>query len=138
MLVGERLGEGGQGVVHEAAMGSVPCVVKWYRPNQPADLRHAIAKLAERERPHPAFIWPIDLVVSDEMPGFGYVMPRLDAQADHDMAHRTGLCPALRTEVMLVPLTERRPVASGQDWLKDAGSVPAALLDGNGNMEPVR
>ena len=32
-----------------------------------------------------------------------------------------------------VPLTERRPVASGQDWLKDAGSVPAALLDGNGN-----
>lgn len=78
VLVGERLGEGGQGVVHEAAMGSVPCVVKWYRPNQPADLRHAIAKLAERERPHPAFIWPIDLVVSDEMPGFGYVMPRLE------------------------------------------------------------
>jgi DNA-binding helix-hairpin-helix protein with protein kinase domain len=78
VLVGERLGEGGQGVVHEAAMGSVPCVVKWYRSNPPADLRRAIARLAERERPHPAFIWPIDLVVSDEMPGFGYVMPRLE------------------------------------------------------------
>lgn len=24
VLIGERLGEGGQGVVHEAAMGSVP------------------------------------------------------------------------------------------------------------------
>ena len=76
--VGRRLGEGGQGVVHEAAMGSAPCVVKWYRPNQPADLRRAIARLAERERPHPAFVWPIDLVVSDEIPGFGYVMPRLE------------------------------------------------------------
>ncbi len=32
------------------------------------------------------------------------------------------------------PPNESRPVASGQDWLKDAGSVPAALLDGNGNM----
>jgi len=79
---------------------------------------------------------------ADKREGRGEVEPvqrdRDDAQADHDMAHRTGLCPALRTEVMLVPLTERRPVASGQDWLKDAGSVPAALLDGNGNMEPVR
>jgi len=56
------------------------------------------------------------------------------------MAHRTGLCPGLRTEVMLVPLTGHRPVAPGQDWLKDAGSGPAALLDGNGNgnVEPVR
>ena len=39
---------------------------------------------------------------------------------------------------MLVPLTGCHPVAPGQDWLKDAGSVPAALLDGNGNMELVR
>jgi hypothetical protein len=31
VLVGKRLGEGGQGVVHEATMGGVPCVVKWYR-----------------------------------------------------------------------------------------------------------
>ena len=38
------------------------------------------------------------------------------------------------------PLTERRPVAPGQDWVKDAGSVPAALLDGNGdgNVELLR
>jgi hypothetical protein len=41
-------------------------------------------------------------------------------------------------KVMRVPLTKRRPVAPGQDWPKDAGSVPAALLDGNGNTEAVR
>jgi DNA-binding helix-hairpin-helix protein with protein kinase domain len=77
--VGRRLGEGAQGVVHEATMGDAPCVVKWYRSVPQADeLRRAIAALADRERPHPAFIWPIDLVVSDEMAGFGYVMPLLE------------------------------------------------------------
>jgi eukaryotic-like serine/threonine-protein kinase len=78
VLVGKRLGEGGQGVVHEATMGGVPCVVKWYRSTPSSGLRRAIVALAERERPHPAFIWPIDLVVSEEMPGFGYVMPLLE------------------------------------------------------------
>ena len=50
---------------------------------------------------------------------------RDDARAEHDMACRAGLCPALRTEFMLVPSTGRRPATAGQDWLKDAGSVPA-------------
>src|SRR5690348_13287622 len=77
VLVGKRLGEGGQGVVHEATMSGVPCVVKWYRSAPSPSLRRAIAALAARERPHPAFIWPIDLVASREMPGFGYVMPLL-------------------------------------------------------------
>jgi DNA-binding helix-hairpin-helix protein with protein kinase domain len=77
VLVGKRLGEGGQGVVHEATMSGVPCVVKWYRSDPSPSLRRAIAALTKRERPHPAFIWPIDLVVSGEMPGFGYVMPLL-------------------------------------------------------------
>jgi DNA-binding helix-hairpin-helix protein with protein kinase domain len=77
VLVGKRLGEGGQGVVHEATMNGVPCVIKWYRSVPSAGFRRAISALAERERPHPAFIWPIDLVVSREIPGFGYVMPML-------------------------------------------------------------
>ena len=78
--VGPRLGEGAQGIVHEASFGGFPCVVKWYRPvPRPVELRRSITALAERGRPHHAFIWPIDLVVSDELPGFGYVMPRLEA-----------------------------------------------------------
>jgi DNA-binding helix-hairpin-helix protein with protein kinase domain len=77
--VGARLGEGGQGVVHEALFGGFPCAVKWYRAvPRPAELRRSIAALAERGRPHPSFIWPIDVVVSDQQPGFGYVMPRLE------------------------------------------------------------
>lgn len=79
VAVGARLGEGAQGVVHEAAVGEFPCAVKWYRTvPRAAELRRSIAALAERGRPHRAFIWPIDVVVSDELPGFGYVMPRLE------------------------------------------------------------
>jgi DNA-binding helix-hairpin-helix protein with protein kinase domain len=77
VVVGRRLGEGAQGVVHDGSMGGTPCAVKWYR-HASADLRRAIGALADRERPHPAFIWPIDLVTSDEIPGFGYVMPLLE------------------------------------------------------------
>ena len=77
--VGERLGEGAQGVVHAATVGGAPCAVKWFRAvPKPAELRRSLTALIDRGRPHPAFIWPIDLVVSDEMPGFGYVMPRLE------------------------------------------------------------
>jgi eukaryotic-like serine/threonine-protein kinase len=79
VAVGPRLGEGGQGVVHEAVFGGFPCAVKWYRTvPKAAELRRSITALAERGRPHRAFIWPIDLVVSEEIQGFGYVMPRLE------------------------------------------------------------
>jgi hypothetical protein len=40
--------------------------------------RTGITALAARGQPHRAFIWPIDVVVGDEMPGFGDVMPRLE------------------------------------------------------------
>lgn len=79
VTVGPRLGEGGQGVVHEAVLGGYPCAVKWYRAvPHPAELRRSIAALAERGRPHRAFIWPVDVVTSEETAGFGYVMPRLE------------------------------------------------------------
>jgi len=78
VLVGDRLGEGGQGVVHAVTIGGAPYAAKWYRYAPSGELRRSIAALVERGRPHRAFIWPIDLVVSDEIPGFGYVMPRLE------------------------------------------------------------
>jgi DNA-binding helix-hairpin-helix protein with protein kinase domain len=80
VTAGERLGEGGQGVVHAVTIGGAPYAVKWYRYAASGELRKSIAALVERGRPHRAFIWPIDLVVSDELSGFGYVMPRLDAR----------------------------------------------------------
>ena len=78
VTVGERLGEGGQGVVHAVTIGGAPYAVKWYRYAPSGELHKSIAALVERGRPHRDFIWPIDLVVSDELSGFGYVMPRLE------------------------------------------------------------
>ena len=78
VTVGERLGEGGQGVVHAVTIGGAPYALKWYRYAASGELRKSIAALVERGRPHRDFIWPIDLVASDELSGFGYVMPRLE------------------------------------------------------------
>src|SRR6266704_2816190 len=76
----KRIGEGGQGVVHVARLNGTPFAVKWFRPGLGSDeMRTSITALIQRGRPpHPAFVWPIDLVSSGHMPGFGYVMPLLD------------------------------------------------------------
>ncbi len=77
LTVGERLGEGGQGVVHRALLpNGAPFALKWYRPTTDSpEQRDVIASLVAHGRPHPAFLWPIDLVASDDVAGFGYVMP---------------------------------------------------------------
>lgn len=79
VTVGQRIAEGGQGVVYQATLPSgSPVAVKWYRPLPHAgELRAAISALSSRPRPHPAFAWPLDLVHGDGLPGFGYVMPLL-------------------------------------------------------------
>jgi len=79
LTVGRRLQEGGQGVVHEAFVGDGVFALKWLRhSDRTAALQNSIAALVERPRPHPAFVWPIDMVVSDEVEGFGYVMRLLE------------------------------------------------------------
>ncbi|HEY0933168.1 MAG TPA: hypothetical protein VGD91_05420 [Trebonia sp.] len=80
VTVEDRLGEGGVGVVHRARLNGAPFAVKWYRPGPlTQELRKSITTLLQRSRPpHKAFIWPIDLVRSSQIPGFGYVMPLLE------------------------------------------------------------
>jgi DNA-binding helix-hairpin-helix protein with protein kinase domain len=80
LTVGERIGEGGQGVVHRARLGDALFAVKWIRPGPgEAETRKSIAALLQRGRPpHPAFAWPIDMVSSPGVEGFGYVMPLLE------------------------------------------------------------
>ena len=80
LAVEKRIGEGGQGVVHVARLNGAPFAVKWFRPGLGSDeMRTSITALIQRGRPpHPAFVWPIDLVSSGHMPGFGYVMPLLE------------------------------------------------------------
>jgi DNA-binding helix-hairpin-helix protein with protein kinase domain len=77
VTVGPRIAEGGQGVVFRGRLASGAAVaLKWYRPVPHAgEIRNAIGALAERPRPHPAFAWPLDLVGSDQVIGFGYAMP---------------------------------------------------------------
>jgi DNA-binding helix-hairpin-helix protein with protein kinase domain len=80
LAVEKRIGEGGQGIVHAARLNGTPFAVKWFRPGLGSDqMRTSITALIQRGRPpHPAFVWPIDLVSSGHMPGFGYVMPLLE------------------------------------------------------------
>jgi len=118
--VGPRLGEGGQGVVHEAAFGGFGCAVKWYRAvPRPAELRRSISALAERGRPHRAFIWPMDVVVSDEMPGFGVITAHhLRRDRDYDT---------------VVATVEAHPASPGRVVLRNAGTRPWVMRpDGEG------
>jgi eukaryotic-like serine/threonine-protein kinase len=80
LTVEKRIGEGGQGVVHVARLNGTPFAVKWIRPGPGnEEMRNSITALIRRGHPpHPSFVWPFDLVSSDQLPGFGYVMPLLD------------------------------------------------------------
>ena len=68
---GEADREGGQGVVHAARPNGTPFAVKWFRPGLGSDqMRMSITALIQRGRPpHPAFVWPIDLVAPGARPG---------------------------------------------------------------------
>jgi len=82
VIVEQRIGEGGEGVVNRARLNGAPFAVKWFRPGPGhEEKRKSISALIQRGRPpHPAFVWPIDLVSSDQLTGFGYVMPLLDSR----------------------------------------------------------
>src|ERR1051326_3827487 len=122
LTIVELVGEGGQGLVFRALLSTgAPLAVKWYRPlmDTPTQ-RMAITELVNLRLPHPAFLFPFDLVESTQagIAGFGYVMPWMESrfitfsQAVHeqplslatmakiarklaeafDALHRSGLC----------------------------------------------
>jgi DNA-binding helix-hairpin-helix protein with protein kinase domain len=78
--VGEVLGEGGQAVVHLATLpNGSSFALKWYRPMSARSAqRDALRALVRTKKPHPAFLWPLDVLLSDEIDGFGYLMPLMD------------------------------------------------------------
>jgi len=82
VTVMDRLGEGGQGVVYRARLAAgATLALKWYRlaassPQQ----RQSVADLVAHGSPHPRFCWPLDIVSSDEVAGWGYVMPMIGPQ----------------------------------------------------------
>jgi eukaryotic-like serine/threonine-protein kinase len=80
----ESLGSGGQGEVFRATLDSHAVAVKWYYPGAATgEQRATLELLLSRGAPGPQFLWPLDLVSSDQMPGFGYVMPIRTAKFRH-------------------------------------------------------
>jgi DNA-binding helix-hairpin-helix protein with protein kinase domain len=71
----ELLGAGGQGEVYRVMLGSQPFALKWYLPQSATlEQRSILEKLIEKGQPTDRFLWPIELVVSPDSPGFGYLM----------------------------------------------------------------
>ena len=74
--VARFLGAGSQGEVYRVAAAGADYAVKWYLPGfATPEQRAAIETLVRAGSPSPAFLWPVELVMADGVPGFGYAMP---------------------------------------------------------------
>jgi DNA-binding helix-hairpin-helix protein with protein kinase domain len=71
-----RIAEGGQGVVYRAMDDQGhDLAVKWYRKNKHITRQYnVVEELTNFSRPHKSFAWPIDIVLHDDIVGFGYAM----------------------------------------------------------------
>lgn len=79
--VEQFLGGGGQGEVYRADFAGTPVALKWYLPGwATTEQRRALAGLVRRRPPSDAFLWPLELVGADGVPGFGYLMLLRDAR----------------------------------------------------------
>lgn len=70
------IGEGSQGTVFEARTDDGdPVALKWYHRHTASPAQHgAIVDLVDRGAPDDRFLWPQELVHTDGIEGFGYVM----------------------------------------------------------------
>ncbi len=70
------LGGGGQGEVYRADLGGQKVALKWYFPAQATPhQRAALEVLIKKGPPTDKFLWPMELTLSPDVPGFGYIMP---------------------------------------------------------------
>lgn len=70
------LGGGGQGEVYRAKLNGKDVALKWYFPNSAtSEQREVLEKLIMKGSPNNKFLWPIEVVSADNVPGFGYIMP---------------------------------------------------------------
>lgn len=70
------IGGGGQGEVYKADLGGQKVALKWYFPRQATQQqRAALATLVQMGPPNDKFLWPLQLMSSDKVQGFGYIMP---------------------------------------------------------------
>lgn len=77
----EYLGGGGQGEVYKGVIEGNPVAVKWYFPAQATETqRTALTNLVQGGSPNNKFLWPISIMSSPGIQGFGYVMPLRDCR----------------------------------------------------------
>ena len=70
------LGGGGQGEVYRAKLAGKPIAVKWYYPQVAKQEQWiALETLIKKGPPSEHFLWPMAMVSSTGVPGFGYAMP---------------------------------------------------------------
>ncbi|MGB7242869.1 MAG: hypothetical protein WBC93_12380 [Sulfitobacter sp.] len=77
-IVGEMLGQGGQGAVFRANFGTGVYAIKWYHNHYieiDANLKDRLERAIARGAPDHRFLWPLELVFQPEHPmSYGYVM----------------------------------------------------------------
>ena len=74
--IGQFLGGGGQGEVYRADFNGKPVAVKWYfQQTATAEQRIGLEKLITAGPPNDRFLWPMEIMQADNVPGFGYLMP---------------------------------------------------------------
>ena len=75
---------GGQGEVYQGVLPTgTKIAVKWYSQSylqKDPRLRNRLTDLINLEFPYEEFIWPFDLTLSPQTPGFGYAMPWREAR----------------------------------------------------------
>ncbi len=79
--VGRFIGGGGQGEVYHADSDGGAVALKWYFPQSATEQQKAaLETLISKGAPNEKFLWPLSLAVSDDAPGFGYIMPLREAR----------------------------------------------------------
>lgn len=71
------LGAGTQGEVYEARFTNQPVALKWYHPQYlSADLQleSRLGEIVAKGAPCDRFLWPVKVVTSPDVQGFGYIM----------------------------------------------------------------
>jgi eukaryotic-like serine/threonine-protein kinase len=144
VTVGREIKKGGEGVLYEARLRDQPFAVKWRRPFDGIEVmqRH-IDNLIGLPCPHKDFVWPMDLVVSENLPGFGYLMPLVDRGRFIDL--RVMLRNSTPADVGSEPVFQLRSLTSigrkiveAFEALHGAGLCYRDISLGNVMVDPIR
>ena len=73
--VNKLLGSGGQGEVYSVNVDGREKALKWYYPHTATEQqKRAIEDIIKHGKPNDKFLWPIEIVESSGIKGFGYLM----------------------------------------------------------------